>query len=79
MGHGVGVVGDQRLALPGSRDGATYSLLRRYIPTAAALGGLCVGALTIFADVTGVIGTSTGVMLAATVVYNLVNSFQKAD
>ena len=70
---------DQRLALPGRRDGATHSLLSRYIPTAAALGGLCVGALTIFADMTGVIGTGTGVMLAATAVYNLVNSVEKED
>ncbi|CAN6318033.1 unnamed protein product [Urochloa humidicola] len=70
---------DQRLALPGRRDGATYSLLCSYIPTAAALGGLCVGALTIFADMTGVIGTGTGIMLAATAVYNLVKSVEKDD
>ncbi|CAN6298988.1 unnamed protein product [Urochloa humidicola] len=70
---------DQRLALPGKRDGATYSLLCSYIPTAATLGGLCVGALTIFADMTGVIGTGTGIMLAATAVYNLVNSVEKGD
>ncbi|CAL4887299.1 unnamed protein product [Urochloa decumbens] len=70
---------DQRLALPGRRDGATYPLLRSYIPTAAALGGLCVGALTIFADITGVIGAGTGIMLAATAVYNLVNSVEKED
>ncbi|CAN6244715.1 unnamed protein product [Urochloa humidicola] len=70
---------DQRLALPGRRDGATYALLRQYIPTAAALGGLCVGALIIFADMTGVIGAGTGIMLAATAVYNLVNSVEKED
>ncbi|CAN6278856.1 unnamed protein product [Urochloa humidicola] len=71
--------GEQRLVLPGRRDGATYSALSRCIPTAAALGGLCVGALTIFADMTGVIGTGTGIMLAATTVYNLVNSVEKED
>ncbi|CAN6238368.1 unnamed protein product [Urochloa humidicola] len=70
---------DQRLALPGRRDGATYPMLCRYIPTAAALGGLCVGALTIFADITGVIGAGTGIMLAATAVYSLVNSVEKED
>ncbi|KAF8693444.1 hypothetical protein HU200_038840 [Digitaria exilis] len=72
-------IADQRMGLPGRRDGATYAELRRYIPTAAALGGLCVGALTIFADMTGVIGTGTGIMLAATAVYNLVKSVEKED
>ncbi|KAJ1278751.1 hypothetical protein BS78_04G102700 [Paspalum vaginatum] len=70
---------DQRLALPGRREGSTYLQLRHYIPTAAAIGGLCVGALTIFADMTGVIGTGTGIMLAATVVYSLIVSFHKED
>ncbi|EES05254.1 hypothetical protein SORBI_3004G179100 [Sorghum bicolor] len=70
---------DQRLAMPGRRDGATYEHLKRHIPTAAAVGGLCVGALSIFADMTGAIGSGTGIMLAATVVYNLVNSIQKED
>jgi protein transport protein SEC61 subunit alpha len=70
---------DQRLAMPGRRDGATYAQLKRHIPTAAAVGGLCVGALSIFADMTGAIGSGTGIMLATTVVYNLVNSFQKED
>ncbi|CAL5057714.1 unnamed protein product [Urochloa decumbens] len=72
-------LGEQRLVVPGRRDGATYHVLSRCIPTAAALGGLCVGALTIFADMTGVIGTGTGIMLAATTVYNLVNSVEKED
>ncbi|CAN6232064.1 unnamed protein product [Urochloa humidicola] len=72
-------LGEQRLVLPGRRDGATYTLLSRCIPTAAAIGGLCIGALTIFADMTGVIGTGTGIMLAATTVYNLVNSVEKED
>ncbi|XP_066320431.1 uncharacterized protein [Miscanthus floridulus] len=70
---------DQRLAMPGRRDGATYAQLKRHIPMAAAVGGLCVGALFIFADMTGAIGSGTGIMLAATVAYNLVDSFHKED
>ncbi|CAN6310674.1 unnamed protein product [Urochloa humidicola] len=60
-------------------ESSAGDVAKRYIPTAAALGGLCVGALTIFADMTGVIGTGTGIMLAATAVYNLVNSVEKGD
>ncbi|KAL6634155.1 hypothetical protein ACP70R_026826 [Stipagrostis hirtigluma subsp. patula] len=67
---------DQRLAMPGTRDAAIHSQLSRYIPMAAALGGLCVGALTILADITGAIGSGTGILLAATAVYNLVDNFQ---
>lgn len=71
----------QRLALHGARerDAALRSHLSRYISTAAALGGLCVGALTILADMTGAIGSGTGILLAATVIYNLVDAFQKEE
>ena len=34
--------------------------LNRYIPTAAAFGGMCIGALTIVADFMGAIGSGTG-------------------
>ena len=34
--------------------------LNRYIPTAAAFGGMCIGALTIIADFMGAIGSGTG-------------------
>ena len=48
--------------LQGHRD-TTQSLkkeLNRYIPTAAAFGGMCIGALTIIADFMGAIGSGTG-------------------
>eukprot|EP01061_Rhynchopus_euleeides_P031483 TRINITY_DN52156_c0_g1_i1.p2 TRINITY_DN52156_c0_g1~~TRINITY_DN52156_c0_g1_i1.p2 ORF type:complete len:478 (+),score=216.33 TRINITY_DN52156_c0_g1_i1:90-1523(+) len=38
--------------------------LERYIPTAAALGGMCIGALTVLADFLGAIGSGTGILLA---------------
>lgn len=43
--------------------------LNRYIPTAAAFGGLCIGALTIFADFLGAIGSGTGILLAVTTIH----------
>ena len=36
---------------------------RSYIPTAAAFGGMCVGALSIFADLLGAIGSGTGILM----------------
>ena len=57
--------------LQGHRD-TVQSLkkeLNRYIPTAAAFGGMCIGALTIVADFMGAIGSGTGILLAVTIIY----------
>ncbi|TPP39885.1 SecY translocase family protein [Leishmania donovani] len=43
-------------------------LLEKYIPVAASFGGLCVGALTIFADFLGAIGSGTGILLSVTMI-----------
>eukprot|EP01062_Namystynia_karyoxenos_P050946 TRINITY_DN397_c0_g1_i3.p1 TRINITY_DN397_c0_g1~~TRINITY_DN397_c0_g1_i3.p1 ORF type:complete len:512 (+),score=242.61 TRINITY_DN397_c0_g1_i3:108-1538(+) len=43
--------------------------LEKYVPTAAALGGMCIGALTILADFLGAIGSGTGILLAVTFIY----------
>ena len=55
--------------LDGARDEAMIRYLSRYITTAAAFGGICIGALCIFADVLGAIGSGTGIMLAVTIIY----------
>ncbi len=57
----------------GHRD-TTASLkkeLNRYIPIAAAFGGMCIGALTIVADFMGAIGSGTGILLAVTIIYQV--------
>jgi protein transport protein SEC61 subunit alpha len=54
---------DQKMALRGHGDNSTVKVLNRFIPTAAAFGGMCVGALSIFADLLGAIGSGTGVLL----------------
>lgn len=43
----------------------------RYIPTAAAFGGMCIAALTIIADFMGAIGSGTGILLAVTIIYQV--------
>jgi len=52
-------------------------LLNRYIPTAAAFGGVCIGALTIIADFMGAIGSGTGILLAVTIVYQYFEELAK--
>jgi len=60
---------DQQMMMPGYRDSELPKVLNRYIPTAAAFGGACIGALTILADFLGAIGSGTGILLAVTIIY----------
>lgn len=51
--------------------------MHRYIPTAAAFGGMCIGALTIIADFMGAIGSGTGILLAVTIIYQYFETYEK--
>lgn len=51
---------DQKMLIRGTREAGMVNYLNHYIPTAAAFGGMCVGALSIFADLLGAIGSGTG-------------------
>jgi protein transport protein SEC61 subunit alpha len=55
----------------GYTNEGTYKKLSFYILTAATLGGMCIGALTIFADFLGAIGSGTGILLTVTIIYQL--------
>eukprot|EP00730_Choanoeca_flexa_P012881 TRINITY_DN4713_c0_g2_i2.p1 TRINITY_DN4713_c0_g2~~TRINITY_DN4713_c0_g2_i2.p1 ORF type:complete len:474 (+),score=121.81 TRINITY_DN4713_c0_g2_i2:162-1583(+) len=66
-----------RLTISGGRPKATEDRLKHYIPTAAALGGLCIGALSVMADFLGAIGSGTGILLAVTIIYQYYEMFVK--
>lgn len=51
--------------------------LNRYIPIAAAFGGMCIGALTVLADFMGAIGSGTGILLVVTIIYQYLEAFEK--
>jgi len=63
--------------IPGHRAGSNNirPKLQKYIPTAAAFGGMCVGALSIAADFIGAIGSGTGILMAVTIVYGYIESY----
>jgi len=61
---------------PSGRNIKKY--LDRYIPIAASFGGLCIGALSVFADLLGAIGSGTGILLAVTIIYGMFEQFAKA-
>jgi preprotein translocase subunit SecY len=61
------------LQIPGYRRDSRIieSVLNRYIPGLAVLGGATVGLLAAFADFTGALGTGTGLLLSTLIIYNL--------
>ena len=68
---------DNQMVMKGHRDSALIHVLNRYIPTAAAFGGMCIGALTVVADFMGAIGTGTGILLSVTIIYQFYEAFVK--
>jgi len=70
---------DQGMVMKGHRDTSLIHELNRYIPAAAAFGGVCIGALTIIADFLGAIGSGTGILLAVTIIYSYYEIFAKEN
>jgi protein transport protein SEC61 subunit alpha len=68
---------EQQMTMAGHRESSVEKELNRYIPTAAAFGGLCIGALSVLADFMGAIGSGTGILLAVTIIYQYFEIFVK--
>jgi len=68
---------DQDMIIKGFREKSVITVLNRYIPTAAAFGGMCIGALTVLADFMGAIGSGTGILLAVTIIFQYYEMFAK--
>jgi len=70
---------DAGTIIPGFRDDAATIAKRieRHIKTASYTGGACIGALTIFADLLGAIGSGTGILLSVTIIYSFYEQFQQ--
>lgn len=67
---------NQKMIIYG-HDQSTIKVLEKYIPIAAAFGGVCIGALSVLADLIGVIGSGTGILLAVTIIYSYYEIWQK--
>lgn len=68
---------EQGMTIRGYREKSVVKVLNRYIPVAAAAGGMAIGMLTIVADLSGAIGSGTGILLASTMIASLHESFAK--
>lgn len=60
------------LQIPGYRSElkTMEGVLNKYIPPLTVMGGLFVGLLAAFADLTGALGTGTGILLTVMIAYN---------
>merc|ERR1712173_301995 len=61
---------EQKLVIKGYKSASVVRVLNRYITTAAAFGGICIGALSIFADFMGALGSGTSILLAVSIITN---------
>jgi protein transport protein SEC61 subunit alpha len=68
---------NQEMSIEGLGKESMIKYLARYIHVAAAFGGICIGALCIFADFMGAIGSGTGIMLAVTIIYSFFEEIAK--
>ncbi|KAI9719018.1 MAG: translocon subunit [Chrysothrix sp. TS-e1954] len=59
----------QEIMMAGHRDEGMRRELKRVIPTAAAFGGACIGALSVASDLLGALGSGTSILLAVTIIY----------
>jgi protein transport protein SEC61 subunit alpha len=67
----------QKMTIPGVRSSRLEKELDKYIPVAATFGGLCIGALSVFADLIGAVGSGTGILLAVTIIYQYFEMYVK--
>ncbi|CDR41980.1 CYFA0S08e02234g1_1 [Cyberlindnera fabianii] len=61
---------EQGLVIAGHRETSVYRDLKKIIPTAAAFGGACIGALSVACDLLGTLGSGTSILLAVTTIYS---------
>ena len=62
---------EQGMFIKGNTNDGTYKKIKQLVMTAATLGGMCIGLLTVFADFLGAIGSGTGILLTVSIIYNL--------
>ena len=75
----AGQLGRAGLLIPGFRQDprVTEKILERYIPVITILGAGFVGVLAWFADITGALGTGTGILLTVGILYRFYEDLAK--
>lgn len=68
---------NEGLFVTGHRDKSTLDILKRYIPLAGTLGGVILGLLMVGADLTGAIGSGSGMLIAVTIVGSITENIRR--
>ncbi|EFJ18996.1 hypothetical protein SELMODRAFT_233482 [Selaginella moellendorffii] len=68
---------EEGLTIVGHRSSHLHKELDRYIPAAAALGGFGIGVVSVVASMMGVIGSGTGLFIAAGTISHILRTIQK--
>ena len=62
---------ENQLVIVGYRESSMYKELKRVIPVAASFGGAILGAVSVIADVSGAVGSGTGILLCVCIIYQV--------
>ena len=68
---------NQNITAYRSGDKTLSRRLKKYITIASAFGGMCIGLLSITADILGAIGSGTGILLTCNIIYEFYEDFKK--
>ena len=69
----------QNLTLVNYREQSVIGKLEDMIPTAAMLGGIIIGFMTVLGDLLDVAGSSTGILLSITILYSYFDKVYEKD
>ncbi|KAL6226971.1 hypothetical protein ACLB2K_000930 [Fragaria x ananassa] len=69
----------QNMGIPGHKFSSLEKELNHYVPIAAALGGICIGALTVMADLMGAMVSGPGILLAITIIYQCCEAYEEQE
>uniref|UniRef100_A0A3B5QII3 Uncharacterized protein n=1 Tax=Xiphophorus maculatus TaxID=8083 RepID=A0A3B5QII3_XIPMA len=68
---------EQQMVMRGHRETSMVHELNRYIPTAAAFGGVCVGSLTVMVDFLGAFCSVTEMLIYVSIIHQYLTIFVK--
>lgn len=69
-----------KISIKGLKDNdSILRVLRKYIPTAAILGGLCIALVSMFSDMIGSIVPGTSMFMVSGIVFGVYDSLKSRD
>jgi len=70
---------EAKLYMAERRKDSMIPVLEKWIPIAAIFGGICIGLLSVTADLLGAIGSGTGILLVVNIIYGYIEHFEQEN